>query len=146
MLRAAARADPNRTEFVGGAEQRGENGTASGSQRSLRASDQRPAPAIREELILKNEPREVSAQEVQAALDALLQGEDVRMFPHGKRPSVEPLASIKGSRALENLYEHFGLPYHKEKSGVLIAKYISANNQPALLEITALIRPLFARR
>jgi AAA domain, putative AbiEii toxin, Type IV TA system len=104
------------------------------------------AGAVREELILKGEPREVTAAEVQAALDALLQGNEERMFPQGKKAGAEPIAEIKGSRALEKIYERYGLPYHKERSGVLIAKYISAKNQPALSEVTGLVRPLFARQ
>jgi ABC-type transport system involved in cytochrome c biogenesis ATPase subunit len=102
--------------------------------------------ALREELILKGEPREVSTGEVQAVLDGLLASTDGRLFPQGKQDGAEPLAVIKGSVALGTLYEQYGLPYHKERSGTLIAKYISVKNQSALSEITELVRPLFARR
>jgi hypothetical protein len=104
------------------------------------------AAAIMEELILKGEPRDVPPQEVQLALDALLQRTDERMFPQGKKAGAEPLLEIKGSRALEAIYERYGLPYHKERSGLLIAKHISVKNQPALSEITALVRFVFQRR
>jgi hypothetical protein len=104
------------------------------------------AAAIQEELILKGEPRGVPENEVSDALIALLQTDDEKMFPQGKKAGVEAAVEIKGSRALEKLYENYGLSYHKEKSGVLIAKHISVGNQPAISEITALVKPLFAKR
>ena len=104
------------------------------------------AAAIREELILKGEPPDVSAEEIQAALDLLLQSAEERLFPHGKQAGAEPVAQIKGSIALERLYERYGVSYHKERSGMLIAKHISVKNQPAISDITVLLRPLFARR
>lgn len=102
--------------------------------------------AIREELRLKGELREVLEQDVKAALDELLQSKEERLFAQGKKAGGAVLAEIKGSRALERIYEKYGLSFHKEKSGVLIAKYISAKNQPALTEVADLVRPLFKKK
>ena len=102
--------------------------------------------AIREELILKGDLREISDQEVKAVLDELLQSNDGRLFPQGKEQGRDPLVEIKGSRALECIYEKYDLPFHKERSGVLIAKHISGKNQPALAEVVALVRAIFPRK
>ncbi len=101
------------------------------------------AAALREETSLEDSPMETSADDIQLALDVILRSEDKKMFPRGKKTGVDPIVEIKGSRALEELYGQRGLAYHKEKSGMLIAKHISVKNQPALSEITALVRPVF---
>jgi len=101
--------------------------------------------AIMEELILDNNPRDITPLEVQGELDALLQTNDPLLFPQGRTPNGDPLAEIKGSKVLERIYEKYGISYHKERSGILIAKHISPRNQPALSEMTALVRPLFPR-
>jgi hypothetical protein len=99
-----------------------------------------------EELILKGDPHEVDQQQVRQSLDALLQKDDQQLFPNGKTPGRDPTAEIKGSKVLESIYGRYGISYHKERSGLLIAKHISVRNQPALSEITTLVRRLFSKR
>ena len=103
------------------------------------------AAGIREELILKGETRDVLTQDVKSNLDALLNRADDRMFPQGRKAGADPFLAIKGSRALEMIYEMYSISYHKERSGLLIAKHVSQKNQPALSEITALVRSVFRR-
>lgn len=103
------------------------------------------APAVREELILKGEQCEVSVGEVREQLNRLLNMNiDREPSSSGKANNVS--TETKGSEILEKLYDGFSLRYGKESSGTLIAKYITASNQPAISELTALLRPLFSRR
>jgi hypothetical protein len=101
--------------------------------------------AVREELALAGTPRDVELKQVQTALDLLLQSEDEKLFPQGKIISLEPQQQAKGSLVLERLYEGFGLQYNKRRSGTLIAKHVTAQNQRALSELTNAVKRIFQK-
>lgn len=103
------------------------------------------ASAITEERVLKGEQGEISAAQVKEYLDGLLASDDQRLYPYGKSVAGDHLKEVKGSIVLDRLYDRFGLSYHKEHSGLLIAKYITARNQPAISELTDLVRQLFPK-
>lgn len=102
--------------------------------------------AIIEELALKNEHRDVQVQEIRDDIDSLMNSGDEHLFPLGRNSGADPFAEVKGSKVLETLYEKHGLYYNKPRSGLLIAKHLSAANQPAISEITVLVRNLFPRQ
>jgi predicted ATP-dependent endonuclease of OLD family len=99
--------------------------------------------AISEELILKTSGGNATPEEITAAIETLLQ--DETLYPQGKLLNRDALQQVKGSLLLERLYERYRLSYHKERSGTLIAKHISARNQPGLPEIVSLVKPVFLR-
>lgn len=101
--------------------------------------------AINEEKKLKGEAQTATGPEIQALLDDMFQQQPDDLFPHGKGQGPDASRLIKGSRALAKIYDKFGLYYHKERSGILIARHISAKNQPVITEIADLVRPLFAK-
>jgi ABC-type transport system involved in cytochrome c biogenesis ATPase subunit len=103
------------------------------------------AAALREELVLKGEAGEVPVDSVKEMLSRLLDDESGSQSSGGRQPT-SPAATVKGSRVLEKLYDSFSLRYNKESSGVLIAKHITASTQPAISELTALVRAIFPRR
>jgi len=104
------------------------------------------APAVREELILKGEPLDVSVEEVKRRLDRLLaDGKEDQSQPAEASADAIP-TEVKGSEILERLYHGFSLRYNKETSGTLIAKNLTASTQPAVSDLTALVRRLFPRR
>jgi hypothetical protein len=104
------------------------------------------APALHEELILKGEPREVSVEEVKRRLDQLLADRKGDQSQPAKASADAMTAGVKGSEILERLYDGFSLRYNKETSGTLIAKNLTVSTQPAVSDLTALVRPLFPRR
>lgn len=101
------------------------------------------ATAIREELDLKEESTEISIDAVRNYLAGLLASDETVLFPQSKGGKGDPMKEAKGSVVLERLYDHFSLPYNKEHSGLLIAKHITKQNQPAIAELTELVRPIF---
>jgi hypothetical protein len=101
--------------------------------------------AIGEELTLKGQLRNVTKDEIDPLLSGLLVSKDNNLFPQGNADNSEPEKYVKGSLVLKKLYEGFGLQYDKLRSGTLIAKHISAKNQPALIELSDLVRPIFAK-
>jgi len=52
-------------------------------------------------------------------------------------------AKPKGSETLKAIYEVYGLKYNKKRSGRLIAKRITIDNQPAISEIADLLKTEF---
>jgi predicted ATP-dependent endonuclease of OLD family len=103
------------------------------------------ASAVREELVLKGQSRDVSASEIETRLQELLENDDEHIFPQGREEDGDPFQEAKGSVVLERVYDAYGLTFNKERSGVLIAKHVSAKSQPAISELTNLLRPLFAK-
>jgi predicted ATPase len=104
------------------------------------------AQAIGEESKLNDNQVKVTTEQVRQELQKVLDTEnDPKLFPHGRGVTPEDvLARIKGSRALEMVYERLGAGnYHKEHSGRLIAKFVNLSNQPALAELLPLFRPIF---
>jgi len=90
-------------------------------------------PAIVEEASLAGVSVDCNPGKVRARLDELLTSQDVKLFPHGNPGSVE---HVKASKLLEKLYEHFGdLRYDKNRSGLVIAKNLTAQNAIGLHEI-----------
>ncbi len=86
---------------------------------------------------------QLSKDAVAGCLNGLLDGREGRLFPQGRAEGGDPKRECKGSLVLERVYEHFGFAYEKEHSGLLIAKAITAMNQPALGELTDLVRSIF---
>jgi len=103
------------------------------------------ASAIGEELELKGNPQKPSASEIKEMLKELFELQDANLYPQGKHPDRSPEVEIKGSRVLERIYQKFGLNYHKERSGSLLAKRITAKNQSAIMDLAAIVRPLFGK-
>ena len=103
------------------------------------------AQAVREELTLAGNPRDVESDEIELALAPLLQCDDGKLFPQGKSADRPAEEQVKGSLVLERLYDGLGLQYNKRRSGTLIARYISARNQPALSELTDSVRNIFQK-
>lgn len=103
------------------------------------------ANAINEENELGGEGTKVSAQQVENELEVLYTIEDARMFPRGKGSTNEELPRlIKGSRALEYIYDRLGSQnYNKKRTGQLIATHVSLEAQPALAELALLLRQIF---
>jgi len=79
---------------------------------------------------------------VRQDLHDLLATDDIKLFPDGR--GEEPLRSVKGSAVLERIFGSAGLRYRKRNEGKLIAKYITAHNQPGLAELVEVVRPVFA--
>ena len=103
------------------------------------------AQAVREELALAGNPREIQAIEIEATLTPLLECDDPKLFPQGKSPDRSAEEQVKGSLVLDRLYDGLGLQYNKRRSGTLIAKNISARNQPALSELTKAVKRIFQK-
>ncbi|HET6842411.1 MAG TPA: AAA family ATPase [Candidatus Angelobacter sp.] len=94
--------------------------------------------ALLEEATLAEIKIDITVNDVANKIDQLLASDDTELFPHGK--NVDPYKSVKGSKLLERLYAGVGdLVYKKEHSGVLIAKHIHADRQPALHELAELV-------
>ena len=79
------------------------------------------------------------------ALVPLLRCDDGKLFPQGKSADRKAEEQVKGSLVLERIYEGFELPYNKRRSGTLIAKNISARNQPAVSELTKAVKRIFQK-
>jgi ABC-type transport system involved in cytochrome c biogenesis ATPase subunit len=103
------------------------------------------APAVREELVLKGEPRDISVEEVKQRLDRLLREDKEGQSPRGESPVDGAPTDAKGSEILERLYDNLSLRYNKESSGILIAKHLTASTQPAISDLTELVRSIFPR-
>jgi len=102
--------------------------------------------AIQEELALGCPEPQTGAVNVSRVLEALLESDNQRLFPNGKTQNQGRelnLKQVKGSLLLEEIYDKAGLQYNKKRSGALIAKRIAAKNQPALSELTDLVRSIF---
>lgn len=106
------------------------------------------ARAINEECKLNGKPIQVKAEQVQQELKKLYAArDDEKLFPPGKMPAGDDvLVRIKGSRALDRLYEVLAAAsYHKERSGRLIASHVTMDNQPALQDLAELFESIFPR-
>jgi len=101
------------------------------------------APALMEEKGLAGTTLDVSVESIKEHLNRILQADDQRLFPLGRLNS-DPMKDAKGSLILEEIYSEFQLPYNKQRSGLLIAKNITAMNQPALGELMDLVRYVFS--
>jgi energy-coupling factor transporter ATP-binding protein EcfA2 len=99
--------------------------------------------AVREELTLAGRDANIENAQIEAALQPLLASDEERLFPQGKVAGRRVEEQVKGSLVLERLYDNFGLRYNKERSGMLIARHISTQNQPAIEELTKLVKPIF---
>jgi energy-coupling factor transporter ATP-binding protein EcfA2 len=96
--------------------------------------------ALKEEAKLAGvSPNEITASEVKKRLDEILKHtEDKAVFPLGSTTAA------KGSAVLQKLYTSFeNLRYDKVHSGLLIARHINQENQPALSELRELTNDLF---
>jgi AAA domain, putative AbiEii toxin, Type IV TA system len=100
--------------------------------------------AIREEGAFGGGEREISARDVEVLLTSIVSRAGRDVYPQGKPKNADNMRMVKGSVVLEKIYDSFSLPYHKERSGLLIAKYITVKNQSAISEITQMVRPLFS--
>jgi hypothetical protein len=99
--------------------------------------------AVREELALAGKTPQVEESEIEQSLTNLLDGEDGKVFPQGKKVGLPADAQAKGSIVLERLYSDFGIQYNKRRSGALIARFISSSNQPHLAKLSEVVRNAF---
>jgi hypothetical protein len=101
--------------------------------------------ALSEELKLAGLPAEVDAVVLAERLQELIDDGEDKLYPQGKGADTpeERMKLVKGSLVLEGLYSTYELPYGKTTSGPLIARFITAGNQPALGELTAIVKPVF---
>lgn len=81
----------------------------------------------------------VTREDVARKLQKLLESEGRKL--DGKK--LQPLEKVKGSAVLEQIFEDYGLPYRKRESGVLIAQHITRENQPALAELSSVLKDIF---
>lgn len=89
--------------------------------------------ALQDELkIVGLSNNDVSEEETEKKIDVFL-----------KSDKENHAREAKGSAVLKRIFAEYQLNYDKVKSGSLIAKHISIQNQPALQEIVGLVKELF---
>lgn len=88
--------------------------------------------------------KKIAADEVRQILEHLFANEgDNKLFPTGR--GEDPLRTSKGFIALSHVFNRYGLRYHKERTGALIAGYVTPENQPALAELVDLVKEIYER-
>lgn len=99
-------------------------------------------PALEEEAKLAGVDIQITEDVVRAKINDLLQAEDANLFPRGK--GNDPSKTVRGSVLLQRLYTSVhNLVYDKERSGGLIARHLTLQEQPALRELSHLLVDLF---
>jgi hypothetical protein len=82
-----------------------------------------------------------SEESVSEALKKVLGSEDKKAFPRGKGSTEDEAYKLcKGSAVLDLIYkEHSNLRFEKKRSGLAIAKHVSKENVPYLVELLEVV-------
>ena len=89
-----------------------------------------------------NEQATVSPEDIERQIAQFLELENNEgLYPDGRR--TEAIRDVKGSEVLKRLFGQYNLPYSKTATGTRIASYITAENQPALLDFWQAVADIF---
>jgi hypothetical protein len=82
----------------------------------------------------------IETDEVARRLQEMLESEESKLYPHGR--TNEAKKSIKGSVALERIFDSYQLPYQKNLHGPLIAEALKADAS-GLQELWSVLESFF---